>query len=279
MIVTQARKTDRAQERLLLKNAEAAFAGQIVTGTNCSPFESKIIVEKAKEAFRVGEWSEGRVLEDGQMVFHALSAAAPPGKPLEACAKVRVILSVLRRPEDLEVQLRHGASARRRQQILRLAVQAQEQGGLLTQEDLAFILGRDVRTIRADIALLRQEELVVPTRGTVRDIGPGVTHKQRAIKLWLQGKEAVQVAQHLHHSLTAVERYLQTFCRVVYAQRRLHNIVKTALVVGISVPCAQTYWGLHEEMVTKNSFYEERLDEVLRIGELHWQVGEKRGLS
>lgn len=278
MILTQADKTDQAQERLLLKNAEAAFACQIVQGTNCSRFESQIIVEKAKEAFRVGEWSEGRVLEDGQIVFHAISAQAPPGVPLAECPKVRVVLSFLRRREDLEVQGRNGAAARRRQQILRLAVEAQEQGGLLTQEDLAFLLGRDVRTIRADIAKLRDLELVVPTRGTMRDIGPGVTHKQRAIQLWLEGKEPLEVARHLNHSLTAIERYIQTFCRVVYVQRRLGNILQTALVVGISVPAAQRYWGLHDEMVWRDAFYQKRLEEVLRIGELHWRaVDEKRG--
>ena len=49
-------------------------ATQIVSGTNCSVFESEIIVRKAKEAFRIGEFAEGRVLQDGQMVFHAVSA-------------------------------------------------------------------------------------------------------------------------------------------------------------------------------------------------------------
>ncbi len=278
MIVTQAQKKDQALERLLLKNAEATFAGQIVEGTNCSRFESQIIVERAKEAFRVGAWSEGRVLEDGQMIFHSLSAQAPPGVPVERCPKARVVLSLLRRQEDLEVQIRHGTASRRRQQILRMALEAQEQGALLTQEDLAFLLGRDVRTIRADIAVLRTQQLVVPTRGTVQDIGPGVTHKEQAIRLWLGGKEPLEVARHLHHSLSAIERYLRTFCRVVYAQKRLSNILQTALVVGISLPAAQLYWGLHDEMMQRNAFYQKRLDDVLRVGEAHWlAVDEKRG--
>lgn len=278
MIVTQAEKRDQALERLLLKNAESAFAGQIVEGTNCSQFESRIIVEKAKEAFRVGEWSEGRVLEDGQMIFHALSAQAPPGVPVERCPKVRVVLSLLRRQEDLELQAAHGAAARRHQQILRMALEAQEQGGLLTQEDLGFILNRDVRTIRADIAALRARQLVVPTRGTVQDIGPGVTHKEQAIRLWLGGKEPLEVARHLHHSLTAIERYVRTFCRVVYAQKRMGNILQTAMVVGISLHAAQLYWELHGEMMQRNAFYQKRLDDVLRIGEAHWlAVDEKRG--
>lgn len=273
MIVPSSSKVDQAHERLRLKNAEAAFAGQIVRGTNCSPFESQIIVEKAKEAFRIGQWAEGHVLLDGQIVFHALSAQAPPGMPLEQCPKVRLVLSVLRRHEDLEVLRKHGAAAKRRQQLARIAVEAREQGGLLTQEDLGLVLGCDVRTIRSDVQALRDRDVVVPTRGTVQDIGPGVTHKHQAIDLWLGGQEALEVARHLNHSLRAVERYIQTFCRVVYAQRRLRNILATALVVGISVPAAHLYWDLHQEL-SRKSFYRQRLDEVLRLGELHWEASD-----
>ena len=273
MIVPRSVKLDQAYERLSLKTAEAAFSGQIVKGTNCSPFESQIIVEKAKEAFRIGQWAEGRVLLDGQIVFHAISAEAPAGVALTQCPKVRLVLSVLRREEDLEVLYREGAAAKRRQQLLRIAIEAQEQGGLLTQEDLGLVLGCDVRTIRADIKALREHEVVVPTRGTVRDIGPGVTHKQKAITLWLEGKEALDVARQIHHSLHAVERYIQTFCRVVYAQRRLRHILKTALVVGISVAAAQRYWELHQDL-NRKPFYRRRLDEVLQIGERHWQAAD-----
>ena len=39
------------------------------------------------------------------------------------------------------------------------------------------------------------------TRGTVNDIGPGVTHKGIAIRLWLDGKEPTEVALIIHHSL------------------------------------------------------------------------------
>ena len=175
--------------------------------------------------------------------------------------------------EDLETQKEHGTAAKRRQQIMRIALEAQEQGGLLTQEDLALILDSDVRTIRSDIRKLQQEaQIVVPTRGTVRDIGPGVSLKRKAHALWLSGKEALEVARQLNHSLTAVERYIQTFCRVVYAQRRMRNTLKTAMVVGISVASANSYFDLHEELMAANGFYRKRLEEVLALGEAHWEA-------
>ena len=51
MIVSQAVKKEQIQRRLNLKTAEEAFSREIVRGTNCSPFEAEIIVEKALEAF------------------------------------------------------------------------------------------------------------------------------------------------------------------------------------------------------------------------------------
>jgi len=54
-----------------------------------------------------------------------------------------------------------------------------------------------VRTIRRDIESLRQKEIIVATRGQVRDIGPGVTHRGIAVRLWLEGKEPVEIARHI----------------------------------------------------------------------------------
>jgi len=274
MIIPQAVRRDQHQARLALKSAEAAFETQIVKGTNCSPFEAGIITEKAKEVFGIGEHAEGRVLLDGQMVFFAVASDAAPGQAIEACKKVRIVLTHLDRDDDLEVQKKHGASHKRRQQMMRMAVEAQEQGALLTQEDLALILDCDVRTIRKDIQAARGMGITIPTRGTVRDIGPGISHKRRAIELWLSGKEALEVARHLNHSLRAVERYIQTFCRVVYAQREMRHILKTALVVGISVAASTTYWELHCDLVKADKAYQARLDEILSIGQVHWNVAD-----
>lgn len=270
MIVSQNQKKDQAQARLELKNAESAFLNVVVHGTNCSPFEGEIITEKAKEVFGLGEYSEGRVLLDGQIVFHAVCADEPPGKPLEECSICRCVLTLINRQEDMEVHKSYGAAAKRRQQMMRMAVEAKEQGGLLTQEDLGMLLDSDPRTIRTDVAVLKDKGLSVPTRGTVLDIGPGVTHKRQAVQLWLEGKEPLEVARHLHHSLKAVERYIHTFCRVVYAQRMLRDILKTALVVGVSVPAAHVYWDLHCDLVADSPDYQERLEEILSVGEKHW---------
>jgi len=114
MIVTQELKKDQMYQRLELKSAEESFSTEIVSGTNCSRFESAIIVKKAKEAFRIGEFAEGNVLQDGQIIFHAVSANAPSGVPIERCPKLRVVLRHMDRKEDIETLKRHGAATKRR---------------------------------------------------------------------------------------------------------------------------------------------------------------------
>lgn len=271
MNIAQDVKTEQLQRRLRLKSAEEAFAQIITSGTNCSPMEAQIIVQTAKEVFAIGEYAEGNVLLDGQEIFFALAAEAPPGAPIGECAKRRLVLTHISRGEDLEVLHGFGSSAKRQQQILRMSEEAREQRAYLSQEDLALLLDCDVRTIRADIRRLQQRGVVVPTRGTARDIGPGISHKRKAIELWLSGKESPDVAQQMNHSLRAIERYIQTFCRVVYAQRELKNTLRTALVVGISVAGVNGYLDLHAELMAKDAFYRERLEQVLRIGREHWE--------
>ncbi|HID02958.1 MAG TPA: DUF1670 domain-containing protein, partial [Desulfobacterales bacterium] len=142
---------------------------------------------------------------------------------------------------------------------------------LLTQEDLAEILDTDVRTIRRDIQALRRKEMMVPTRGQIKDIGPGVTHRVKAISLFLEDKEPLEIARIIKHSLTAVERYIDTFCRVVCCQRKFRDNLKTALVVGASVATVNTYLGLHAD-ACEDPAYRERIFEIEKRGRIYYKA-------
>jgi len=270
MIQTYAHQKALHESRLDLKTLEVMFANLITDGTNCSHFESEVIVEKAKEVFAIGDHAEGNILHPGQMIWTALDINEPPGKPLKACKLRRITLTHINAKEDNEVRRLYGRSARRRQQIVRMAVEAQDQQTLLTQEDLAEILDSDVRTIRRDIQHLRKEGIAVPTRGQQKDIGPGVTHRVQAISLFLAEKEPVEIARTIKHSLTAVERYIDTFSRVVYCQRRFRNNLKTALVVGVSVHTVNTYLQLHAE-ACEDPAYRERIAEIEERGRIYYK--------
>ena len=75
-------------------------------------------------------------------------------------------------------------------------------------------------------------EVTVPTREQRKGIGHGVMHNVQALLL-LEKKEPVGITCSIKHPLTAVERHINPFCRVVYGQRRFRNSLKTALIIGV----------------------------------------------
>lgn len=66
--------------------------------------------------------------------------------------------------------VREGREGLRRGRIMRITADALEQGGVLTQEDLARALGMEGRTIRRDVEALQGEGHLVYTRGRVKDV-------------------------------------------------------------------------------------------------------------
>ena len=271
MMPAYAHQKKLQEARLDTKTLERLFANMIVDGTNCSPFESDIIVEKAKEIFAIGDHAEGNMLHPGQMVWTAVDIAEPAGKPIRLCQFKRIVITHINASEDAEVRRSYGPSAKRRQQILRMSVEAKDQGALLTQEDLSVILDTDVRTIRRDIQRLREQNICVPTRGQQKDIGPAVTHRVQAITMFLSEMEPVEIARAIKHSLTAVERYIDTFCRVIYCQRRFRNNLKTALVVGVSIATVNTYLELHTH-ACEDSAYRQRIAEIEARGRIYYKA-------
>ena len=102
-----------------------------------------------------------------------------------------------------------------RARYVRWCRDAFEQGGVLTLLDLSLISGLSEHYVGE---LLREHEAqtgeVVPTRGTVHDIGRSVTHKSEVIRRWLRRESPARIARALNHSQCAVDRYIADFERV-----------------------------------------------------------------
>jgi hypothetical protein len=278
MVQTTATRTQESTRRQFLRSAAHTFERVVSQGTSCSAFEASVIAQKAQEVFRLGEHDDDRTMQPGQTVWRAIAEDEPAGKPLDACVFKHVRLTLHAIEEDREVLLEYGHSAKRGQQCMRITTEAMDQGTLLTQEDLAILLDCDVKTIRNDIKRYQQKmQILIPTRGNKKDIGPGITHRERAVELFLEGKDQLAIARDLKHSLKAVERYIQTFCRVVFAQKQLQNSLKTALVVGVSVPLVNRYMAVKDKYL-KTQAYKERIDEIEKEGTRFWeyQDGKKK---
>lgn len=200
-----------AEERLVVKTPEAAFLQVLAQEFHFSPRLAREVLQAAQ----VGLEGQAASVRPGQIRQVVVSATAPFGPALAETAKVTVTLTLDSGLEDSQVRRREGAEGQRRGRIVRLVEEALEQGGVLTQEDLARALGVTRRTIARDVRLLKEEGHHLPTRGQLKGVGRGQTHKVRIIELWLDREGYDKIARWLHHSPQAIKRYVQAFLRIV----------------------------------------------------------------
>jgi len=198
----------RVIERLQAKSPEEAIIERISRDFNLAPFMARTQFEQMRRYFEEYLDLERDI---GQMTFLAVSADTPPGQPITACKRVAITLT-LDHQDDVEA-LREGIATLRQSKIQRLTREAQDQGALLTQEDLARLLCCSRSTIKRDIAQLRREGINVPTRGQIKDIGKEISHKGRIFENWLAGYTFSQIKQRQRHSIRSIDRYCSDFQR------------------------------------------------------------------
>ncbi len=127
------------RERMEAKSQDAMFRAKIEHGAKCAPFESAAILQTLKVVYPVEAEDLAAQIELGCVRMLVVAAHEPSGKKLGECQKVSVLLT-LDPPDDDDVRVHQGVSGLRRVWLLRMTVEAFEQGGLLTQDDLAFRL-------------------------------------------------------------------------------------------------------------------------------------------
>jgi hypothetical protein len=154
----------------------------------------------------------------GQALWLAIDKDDPPRRyrTTEQTRLVPVILT-LSNAQDVENRIAGKKRAERTlEKALRMSREAYEQGGLLSNCDLAELL--DVSDSRISTLLAAHErttQQTVPRRATLHDVGSGLTHKGIICrKRHLEGKEPDQIARETQHSLEAVDYYLGQFDRV-----------------------------------------------------------------
>jgi predicted transcriptional regulator len=119
----------------------------------------------------------------------------------------------------------------REMKIVRLFKEAYLQGGLLSNNDVALLLGVSPTTVSLQVReYMNREGKVVPTRGIVHDIGRAITHKKVVIKHYLNGLYTPEIAKQVKHSEEACERYIRAFNKIRMLYERgvdLYTIAKT----------------------------------------------------
>ncbi len=243
--------------RLQSKTGQQRFIQMLEQEFQFAPKIAQVILEEAQASF-VGQTCG---LKPGQMWVILAKREVRPGRPLRETEKTQVTWTVDAGIEDLQVKQQHGPTGLRRVRIQRLVMEAIEQGGVATQEDLAQVLNVSVRTIKRDCLVLQEEGLYLPTRGKLHGIGRGQTHKAQIIRHWLQGKTYDQIIWLTHHSAMAIKRYIQSFVRVVELDQQSFSGDQIALLLQMGVALVQEYLAVYRQNDTPDS--RQRLQEQL----------------
>lgn len=209
----------------------------------------------------------------GQILVHAVAIEEPAGKPLKNCRMVEVRLT-LRADGDLQLRRSQGLATLNRTLVARLCREAFEQGAVLSLEDLADLLRLSVATVKRYKLALAQAGMPVKTRGDVADMGPALTHRDRIVKLFLQGYSETEVAQRTNHTLGCVEEYLADFLRIGLLAQDGYSPGETARLTRLSKRKVQAHRKLLANLEA-DSFYQGALKRVLEIHRLQRTMKKK----
>ncbi len=196
-------------------------------------------------------------LAHGQVLWMAVSVDDPPRqrKRIADTDLVPVVLD-LSTADDIDRRVeRTPAKKRLLQKALRLCQQAHHQGGLLSNCDLAELLGHgDSDIARVLTEHERETQQLVPRRATLHDVGTGLTHKRIIChKRYAEGKEAHVVARETYHSLDAVDRYLGQYDRVRHCRLQGLTPAETAHALACSLSLVQEYLDIDRELEARHA--------------------------
>ena len=248
-------------ERVKVKTKDSEFQHKLENEFELSPREAQAIVATANEVYHLRDYDPSQLADAGKILRTVVKKDAPHGPRLEELPKTEVTLTKNIAKEDKELYREEGKPSLRQSKILRMTEEALEQGGVLTQSELADILEVSSKTIGRDINNLREKGFEVTTRGVYQDIGPGISHKTKIIKLYLEYNTYSEIQKRTRHSPSAIKRYIKNFGRVLLALKKDFSIEETARIIDISKKVAQEYLEVYLRYNTEK--YQERLADIV----------------
>ena len=231
-------------DRLDQKTVQRALVLELQQGYDLSPIEAEVLVQRI-EQYVDEHYHTDR--GEGQIVYHAVAVDEPPGKPVAACRKVPVRLTVMA-PEDVQAW-QQGPQFLRQARVQRVMYEALHQGGVLVQEDVACILGFSLSTVKRIFACFREQGIALPSRGEVQDIGRASSHKVAVVRRYVQDYSLSEISLRLgKHGLASMARYLRHFALVMILHERGLTVSQIRAVSGLSEGLVGEYVGLYQEL-------------------------------
>ena len=186
-------------------------------------------------------------LHYGQLVWMAVPVDEYPGraKPLSATRMKPVILSFITESDIDHIAHGFDSMSLRKKRLIRWVDEAFDQGALLTQLDLAMLLGVCDAVVSKYVQQIQSQGKLLPTRGNIQDLSGAITHKREIITLYLEGYLTPEIAAKTQHSKEAVDRYIGDYHRVEILWRHgLTSLDEITRLSRLSKRVAQQYVDL-----------------------------------
>ena len=220
------------------------FGTALTEDFNLSPIKLVAIKETVEEILSTMSGSRA----DGDIVYWAISADEPAGKPLSQARLLPTILT-LYDPGDMPSQGvnrdLNRVSDIKFKKAVRLATQASTAGAYLTYADLGYLLGIHAEAISRLVKA--SPAVVVPLRGNSCDIGQGITHRKKIISLYLEMHTETEIVSRTGHSYESIENYINEFANVYVLCSRGMPLSLIRRVTGRSTRLVSAYMELIDQ--------------------------------
>ncbi len=202
----------------------------------------------------------------GELVWMAVPVDEFPqrGKSIAKTRLKPIVLSFL--TDDDISHIAHGfdSTSLRKKRLQRFVDQAFDQGALLTQLDLAALLGVCDAVVSKYVCEIQESGKLLPTRGNIHDLSGAITHKREIITLYLQGYLTPDIALKSNHSKEAVDRYIKDYHKVETLWRHsITDLDEISQLTRLSKKVAQQYVDLLptklKNSISKNNEKEDNL--------------------
>ncbi len=244
------RKNSKLQERIdwMSRKLEAFMREQGDDVKTIEVCNGKLLRRKQPNRLEIADIDDDlHHVNYGQLVWMAVPTDEYPGraKPIANTRLKPVVLTFINDHDISHIAHGFDSKSLRKNRLIRWTDEAFNQGALLTQLDLAILLGVCDQVVSQYVQEIQKDGHLLPTRGNIHDLSGAITHKREIITLYLQGYLTPDIAMKTNHSKEAVDRYIKDYHRVeILWKHHINDPDQIAHLARLSKKVVQQYIDL-----------------------------------
>jgi len=201
-------------------------------------------------------------IPSNSIIYFATADSESPAKTLALSSTIPTIITWWN-DEDFQHTQKDSTAELKWRKILRFSTMSNNYSASLTQYDLAFLLALHPGVIQK--AAKVHQNVLLPLRGNVSDIGPELSHAEKIITLYLQGYTETEIVRRTGHTYGSIENYLIMFSRVVAMLDRGMPLPLVRQTIGCSLRLVEKHAQLYAKFDVPD--YQFSLMQIRRIFE------------